>query len=92
MPYRGFELWDLDSGNAIERFDTEQEAPLAVLDALVRYGFPYVEYWALAEVTDNTTNDLGVGRKLVDRAITMVMDAAGRGHSAVNNTSNATNA
>jgi hypothetical protein len=76
MTYLGYELWDLETGNAVEGFESEQEALLAVLDALVRHGRQRVEPWALAEVTDNATTDLGIGQKLVDRALAMVVQAA----------------
>lgn len=76
MVYHGFELWDLESGNAVEGFPSEQEAMLAVIDAIVRHGRASVEHWALAETTDDGIADLGSGSRLIERALAMVLQAA----------------
>ena len=43
-----FELWDLETGNALGEFPTERAALLAVPDAAQRHGREFIESWGLA--------------------------------------------
>ncbi len=63
-----FELWDLETGNALGDFPTEHDALRAVLDAAKRHGREYIESWGLARVTAIEMSNLGEGIALLDRA------------------------
>lgn len=63
-----FELWDLETGNALGAFPTERAALLAVADAARRYGREFVESWGLAQVTGTEMCNLGEGFVLLERA------------------------
>jgi hypothetical protein len=67
-----FEVWDLQTGNMVEAFDTEAAALAAVRDAIERHGRAYVESWALAHASTRSMRSLGEGASLIDRAVRAV--------------------
>lgn len=72
MPAYAYELWDLQTGNMIDAFHTEQDALAAVRDAVGRHGRAYVESWALAHATVRKVRALAEGVTLIERAFDAV--------------------
>ncbi len=66
---RPYELWDLETGNAIGAFATESDALSAVRNAMTAHGRDYVLPWGLARVTTRRTDTLAHGEALIARAL-----------------------
>jgi hypothetical protein len=64
-----FEVWDLQTGNMVDAFDTEAAALAAVRNAIERHGPAYVESWGLAHATTRSMRSLGEGASLIERAL-----------------------
>lgn len=69
MAANSFEVWDLQTGNMVDAFDTEAAALAAVRDAIERHGRAYVASWALAHATTRSMRSLGEGASLIERAL-----------------------
>lgn len=66
---RPYELWDLETGNAIGAFATEGEALSAVRHAMTAHGRDSVLPWGLARVTTRRTDAVAHGEALIARAL-----------------------
>lgn len=68
MNARPFELWDVETGNAIGAFRSEHEALDAVREALRTHGDEYVRAWGLARATARRMRAIATGDDLITRA------------------------
>ena len=73
-----YELWDLETGNAIGGFVSEREALQAVRDAIDDHGREYVRAWGLARTTTRQMRAIAEGDDLIERAIRDARPGAGR--------------
>lgn len=65
-----FELWETETANLIQEFDSESEAIAFVRDAAQRHGRDYVMTWELAQVQDGSdSRAILAGEKLAARAL-----------------------
>lgn len=66
-----FELWNVESGNLVGSFATEESALAAVCEAIQRNGERYGEALALGcEGSRGDSKIVASGRQLVERAVT----------------------
>lgn len=77
-----YELWDLETGNAVGGFGSEREALQAVRDALEEHGRAYVRAWGLARATERRMRSIAVGDALIERATTDSLSESGRTRAA----------
>jgi hypothetical protein len=64
-----WELWDVESGNIINTYPTEQAALAVVREAHMRHGRQYVQNWALGQsADDDDSNNVIEGDSLIEQA------------------------
>ncbi len=63
-----WELWDLESGNLIWAYDTEEEALQAVRGAIARHGEDFVKSWSLGCDEEDCSHPVLEGDGLIRRS------------------------
>jgi hypothetical protein len=69
MPW---ELWDTESGNIIDAYETENQALAEVRVAVATYGPEYVNSWALGCTDAGSADEALYGLSLAERAVNSV--------------------
>ncbi len=68
-----FEIWETDTRNIVDDFDTEEAALEAVRDAVARHGASYVASWFLAyEDPKGDSTLVAAGAALIELANKML--------------------
>jgi ribulose bisphosphate carboxylase small subunit len=68
-----WELWDTESGNVIDAYETEDQALAEVRTAVAQHGPDYVKAWALGYTgNDASAGEALYGSALVERAVKSV--------------------
>lgn len=64
-----YELWETRSGNLMDSFETQDEALLAVAEAVMRYGASYVDSMMLMYGYGEESKEIASGKHLAEWAM-----------------------